>query len=408
MRLNRPWLLLRYSGISKVEYSNGNNFIHQRLSRPAGTALFYYMTVNSFVFSNNRRYRITRHSLFWLLWILYYTVFNVLYWQNEYPLDQTFFESLVEVSLSTPMDMIFCYSIIYFLLPRYLFRGRYIQMILLWLLFSVLFILAFRAYNHEVVPYLRKGFGLPPPVFSKNVYWSFLNLFYQINMEGGLAAAIKLGKMWFIKQQELDLIKKEKQKTEPQSMEGKILPVFLIDALDRLEQLSVVKPSLIPGMVKKIKNLLLHVIYNSNMASVSLEKELTVLEEYIELEKTGMPENLRVVVKIIGNTAGERIAPFIILPLVENGFRQLSRLDLPDKFIDIEIRVDNGNLQMKVGWSKPIDSSTLINGGSLFLQNIGKRLNLLYPESHELKVVITTEQFIIHLKMQLDRALYTN
>jgi hypothetical protein len=366
------------------------------------------MTVNSFVFSNNRRYRITRHSLFWLLWILYYTVFNVLYWQNEYPLDRTFFESLVEVSLSTPMDMIFCYSIIYFLLPRYLFRGRYIQMILLWLLFSVLFILAFRAYNHEVVPYIRKGFGLPPPVFSKNVYWSFLNLFYQINMEGGLAAAIKLGKMWFIKQQELDLIKKEKQKTEAQSMEGKILPVFLIDALDRLEQLSVVKPSLIPGMVKKIKNLLLHVIYNSNMASVSLEKELTVLEEYIELEKTGMPENLRVVVKIIGNTAGERIAPFIILPLVENGFRQLFRLDLPDKFIDIEIRVDNGNLQMKVGWSKPIDSSTLINGGSLSLQNIGKRLNLLYPESHELKVVITTEQFIIHLKMQLDRALYTN
>ena len=83
-------------------------------------------------------------------------------------------------------------------------------------------------------------------------------------------------------------------------------------------------------------------------------------------------------------------------------------VDLPDKFIDIEIRVDNGNLQMKVGWSKPIDSSTLINGGSISLQNIGKRLNLLYPESHELKVVITTEQFIIHLKMQLDRALYTN
>ena len=127
-------------------------------------------------------------------------------------------------------------------------------MILLWLLFSIQFIVAFRAYNHHVIPYIRRGFGLPPPVFSKNMYWSFLNLFYQINMEGGLAAAIKLGKMWFIKQQELDLIKKEKQKIEPQLMEGKILPVFLIDALDRVEQLSAVKPSLIPGMVKKIKN----------------------------------------------------------------------------------------------------------------------------------------------------------
>ena len=366
------------------------------------------MTVNSFVFSNNRRYRISRHSLFWLLWILYYTVFSVLYWQNQYPLEQTFFASLAEVSLSTPMDMIFCYSIIYFLLPRYLYRGHYIKMILLWLLFSVLFILVFRAYNHEVVPNIRRGFGLPPPVFSKNMYWSFLNLFYQINMEGGLAAAIKLGKMWFIKEQELDLIKKEKQNIEPQLQEGKMLPVFLIDALDRVEHLSVVKSSLIPGMVKRIKSLLLYVIYDNNMASVSLEKELLLLEEYIELEKTGRPENLRVTVKTIGNTAGERIAPFIILPLVENGFRQLSRLDLPDKYIDIGIRVESGNLQMKVGWSKPIDSSTLVNGGSLSLQNIGKRLDLLYPASHELKVVITTEQFIIDLKMQLDRALYTN
>ena len=303
------------------------------------------------------------------------------------------------------MDIVFCYSIIYFLLPRYLYRGHYIKMILLWLSFSVLFILAFRAYNHEVVPYIRLAFGLPPPVFAKSVSWSFLNLFYQINMEGGLAAAIKLGKMWFVKQQELDLIKKEKQKIEPQLQEGKMQPVFLLDALDRLEQLSVTKPSVIPGMVKKIKSLLLYVIYENNMASVRLEKELTLLEEYIELEKTGMAENLRVIVKIIGHTAGERIAPFIILPLVENGFRQLSRLELPDKFIDIGIRVESGNFHLKVGWSKPIDSSTLVNGGSLSLQNIGKRLQLLYPESHELKVVITTDQFIIDLKVNLNRAI---
>ena len=363
------------------------------------------MTVNSLVFSNNRRYRATRHSLFWLLWILYYTVFSVVYWQHEYPLSQTFFASLAEVSLSTPMDIIFCYSIIYFLLPRYLFRGHYIKMILLWLLFSVLFILAFRGYNHVVVPHIRRGFGLPPPVFSKNVPWSFLNLFYQINMEGGLAAAIKLGKMWFVKQQELDLIKKEKQKIEPHLQEGKMQPVFLIDALDRVAELSVVKPSLIPGMVKHIKNLLLYVIYDNNMASVSLEKELSLLEEYVELEKTGMRENLQVAVKIIGNTAGERIAPFIILPLVENGFRQLSRLGVPKKLIDISVRVESGNLHMKVGWSKPIDSSTLVNGGNIALQSIGKRLQLLYPESHELKVLITTEQFIIDLKVSLNRAI---
>src|SRR5258708_10725518 len=113
-------------------------------------------------------------------------------------------------------------------------------------------------------------------------------------MEGGLAAAIKLGKMWFIKQQELDLIKKEKQKIEPQLQEGKMQPVFLLDALDRVEQLSVVKPSLIPGMVKKIKNLMLYVLYENNMARGSLEKELVLLEEYLVLEKKRMAQDLHV------------------------------------------------------------------------------------------------------------------
>jgi len=363
------------------------------------------MALNALVFSNNRRYRSARHTLFWLLWIIYYTVFNITYWQGRYPFGSTLGASLVEVGLSTPLDMIFCYSIIYYLLPKFLYKGRYIQMTLLWMFFSILFILAFRGYNHQVVPYIRAAFGLPPPVFSKNVPWVFLNLFYQINMEGGLAAAIKLGKMWAIKQRELDLMKKEKQHIGPTLAAGALQPVFLINALDRVEQLSVVRPSVIPGMIKNIKNLLLYVIYEGNQASVSLEKELSLLEEYIGLEKAGNPEGLRVTIKTSGNPSEERIAPFIILPMVENGFRQLASMDIAEKSMDLEVHMDDGHFHMKLGWSKPIDSSTLMNGNTLSLQHIGRRLNLLYPESHELKVTITTEQFIVSLKINLNRAI---
>jgi Histidine kinase len=340
------------------------------------------MTVNPLVFSNNPRYRIARHSLFWLLWILYYAVFGTLYWASKYPLSNSFFSCLVEVALSTPLDMVFCYAIIYYLLPKYLYRGRYIKMTLLWILLSLLYILAYRSYNYYIVPYIRHAFRMPAPVIPVNAYWAFLNLFYQVNM-----------------------IKKGDPKAGPPSEEGKMHPVFLIDALDRVERLSVIKPSLIPGMVKRIKSLLLYVIYENNQASVSLEKELTLLEEYVELEKSGMGENLRVVVKIIGNTQHERIAPFIILPLAGNGFRQLAQLELPNKSIELEIRVADGDLHMKIAWSKPIDSSTLTSSGNLSLQSIGKRLDLLYPQSHDLRVIITTDQFLIDLKMDLRRAI---
>src|SRR5258705_7902117 len=147
----------------------------------------YYMAVNPLVFSNNRRYRFARHALFWLLWIIYYTVFNITYWQGRQPFGSTLGSSLVEVCLSTPLDMVFCYSIIYYLLPRFLYKGHYIQMTLLWMLFCIVYTLVFRWYDHQIVPYIRAAFGMPPPVFSKNVPWVFLNLFYQLNMEGGLA-----------------------------------------------------------------------------------------------------------------------------------------------------------------------------------------------------------------------------
>jgi len=307
------------------------------------------MTVNPLVFSNNPRYRLTRHALFWSLWILYYTVFQTLYWQGKYPFGKSFAASFAEVASSTPLDMIFCYTIIYFVLPH-LFKGRYIGMTLFWLALSLCFIVVFVSYSFYVVPYIRKAFGMPAPVRPHNEYWLFLSLFYQINMEGCLAAAIKLGKMWFIKQQELDL-----------------QPVFPVN--------------------------------------VSLEKELRLLEEYLALQQSGMGEDLHLAVSITGKGEDERIAPFIILPLVENGFRQLTQLDMPDKFINIVIRTDEGHFSMKVWWNKPIDSSTLINGNNQSLQHIGKRLNLLYPQSHGLKVIITAEQFMIDLRMDLRRAI---
>jgi LytS/YehU family sensor histidine kinase len=362
------------------------------------------MNVYPLVFSNNSRYRITRHVLFWTAWILYYTYFDTITWKNI-PFGKAFFASLFEQVISTPIDMAFCYAVIYFLIPRYLHRGKYITMVLLWLLFSVLFVICFRFYTTDITPILRSIDGLPVKVVhSYSFTWAFFELFSQINMEGCIAASIKLGKMWYIKQQELNLLKSEKRKIEPALQNGEMKPVFLLNALDKVELLSVKKPSVIPGMIQKIKHLLVYVIYENNQSKISLEKEINILEEYIELEKEGSNGELSIEMKISGDMSGERIAPFLILSLVENSFRQLSLFDLANKFIHLDIRLDEGQLYVSVAWSKPIDTSTLANGGNVFLRNIGKRLDLLYPQSHELKALIKTDQFIIQCKIDLHDA----
>jgi hypothetical protein len=359
------------------------------------------MNIYTLVFSNNPKYRITRHVIFWVLWISYYAIVSALSWTPKYPFSKTIFWALAEVTISTPLDMVFCYSIIYFLLPRFLFKGKYISMLLLWLLFSIFFIISLRLFGMYIAPPIREWFGLPRPMLSENYLKFFFSWFGSINEEGCLAAAIKLGKMWYIKQQELDLIKSEKRKIEPEIQDSRMQPGFLISALNKVERLSYEKPTIIPGMIRKIKSLLLYVIYDNNQTKVRLEKELKLLEEYVELEKEASDGQLNINIKMMGNMKGERIAPFIILPLVENSFRQLSLLELSNKSIDLDLRLAEGQLYIIVAWSKPVDTSTLGNGGNAFLHSIGKRLNLLYPQSHELKVIIKPSQFVIHCRINL-------
>jgi len=222
-----------------------------------------------------------------------------------------------------------------------------------------------------------------------------------------MAAAIKLGKMWYIKHQELDIMKKERKKTEDTAKDGIIQPqpAFLINALDKVEMLSKEKPEVIPGMMQKIKNLLLYVVYENNQSKVKLEKELALLKEYIELEQESSQEKIRMNIKLPQYLNGEKIAPFIILPLVENSFHQLSLLDVADKFINIEAKIYAGNFALNIAWSKPVDTSTLVNGSNAFLNTINKRLQLLYPQSHKLKVIIKPTLFVVDLKIYLDGAI---
>ncbi len=366
------------------------------------------MTLYPFVFSNNPKYRVSRHVLFWVLWILYYTAEITIsrYQMQNYPLGLSFISALTETSITTPLDVIFCYTIIYFLLPRFLFKGEFLKLALGWLMLSVIFFYIFMLCSITVLPLIRQGwFGLAPRKNPINWYWSFFSLFASINMEGALAAAIKLGKMWYVKASEVELLKKEQQRIEPELQQGKIHPAFLINTLNKIESLAQEKPTIIPGVIGKIKNLLLYAIYDNGASKVSLEKELKLLEEYVELERAGSKEIAYINFKIIGDARNKSIAPFITLPIVENSFRQLSALNVPQKYIDLSVLVEQNVFNLDVAWSKPIDTSTLTNGGSVLLQNISKRLNLLYPQSHTLKLLIEPERMQVKMAINLNGAI---
>jgi LytS/YehU family sensor histidine kinase len=224
-------------------------------------------------------------------------------------------------------------------------------------------------------------------------------------MEGCVAASIKLGKLWYIKQQEIDLIKQEKQKLNPNEEKGLIQPAFLTDLLTRMEIIANEKPAVAAQSMKKIRNLLLYILYENASSKVSLNKEFELLQEYIDLEKLTADRNINVNTSVNTSPSSETIAPFIILPLVENAFKQISSYNLKEPTLNINISLQNEIIDIKLNWNKPIATSSLTNGRNIILQNISKRLDLIYPQSHELKMMIEAERILIDLKINLKKAI---
>jgi hypothetical protein len=360
------------------------------------------MYIDSLVFSNQRKFRISRHVFFWLGWISYFTMEATLRRIEMYGLHTAFFSSITEVLCSTPIDMAFCYSIIYFLFPRFLFRGMYVRMVLLWFLFAVAGFFIYHSYNQYVVPHIYQFYGLKMSGSSK-MLWAFFYFFLTFNMEGCMAAAIKLGKMWYIKKRENDVLTYQKEKMEAFiHNDDDSQSTFLSHTFSRIQDIAKRTSPEISGMISRLQKITLFTLSQYQHTQVEVDKEIQVLQEFIDLEKDGSGGEGTYQLEVTGDVTGKKIASFILLPLVENIFSQLViKKNGSPNYVYININLNKELLQCEIHNSKPPETSTLMNGKRDNIYQIKKRLNILYPGSHQLRVVIETQSVKTHLEVDL-------
>jgi len=359
------------------------------------------MYIDRLVFSNKTSYRISRHVFFWLGWISYFTIEATLRRTPMYGFRTALFSSLTEVLCSTPIDLTFCYVIIYFLFPRFLFRGMYVRMVLLWFVFAVIGFFVYRAYNMYVAPHIYEFYGLAPLSKKSSIVWAFFYFFLTFNMEGCMAAAIKLGKMWYIKKQENDVLTYQKEKMEAFIHNGNTETAFLFHTFSRLQDLSLVRAPNIAGMIARLQKITLFTLSQYQDTQVELEKEVQILKELIELQKEGFGEHARYKFECSGELGHKKIASFILLPLTENIFSHLSHVEGTTTELIIKLNVTKDQLSYEIQNTKPPQTSTLMNGKRDTIYQIKKRLNILYPGSHQLSVTIDPALMKTCLKIDL-------
>lgn len=344
--------------------------------------------------------RITQHVLFWLATFFLFTII--------YAVKSTYAISFHNNLFYVPLHMLYFYPVAYWLVPRYLFTGKYflfgIQLLGIMLLVTGLSRLTdiFIATPYTMAHYPVIDWDMVAWVKKTSVYDRFFNLMFfmnalkAINMVIWFALGIKLFKLFYERKQAA-------LQAELNALKGQVHPHFLFNTLNNLYALTLANSSKSSQVVLGLSDLLRYMLYECNTEQVSLQKEVVMLQQYISLEKLRYEDRIDINFTISGNLQQQTIAPLIMLTFVENAFKHGTSGIIGESWVNIDLSVTGDRMKFKVSnckaETKEADADK--HYGHIGLQNVQKRLELIYPFAHQLKIFDDGDIFLIVLDLTL-------
>ena len=361
------------------------------------------MTSYEFLFSEKKIHRIARHGLFWLIFSIHVFLFRYYVPDLKYlTYGSTYLIRLQNLLLFLPVSVFYAYFAIYFLLPRYILKGRYGWLIIIVLLLSILLLLF--SYLVSTQFNIRLAFDIPlnrTTIVRQIDFTASNGIAYPLTVSA-FAIGIKMAKNFYLQQKQNEVLAKQKIKAEVQLLKSQIHPRFLFHSLNSIYNDMLNGSEESPGMLLKLSDLLSYILYESDERLVPLEKELSLLQNYIELEKVSWGHRLII---HIGNeiTSSEKfIAPLLLLPVAEYVFEQADNDKLQQLSLTLNMLMKENTFWFMLGmngYARSVDNSPKEN---IQLLQVQKRLQALYPGKHDFKIVKDKNAITISLSILLD------
>lgn len=214
---------------------------------------------------------------------------------------------------------------------------------------------------------------------------------------GIYALLIQLAIGWFDTQKLRTALMMEKQAGELALLRSQINPHFLFNTLNNIYSLVYKKSEDAPEAVMKMSSIMRYMLYDATTDNVLLEKEIEYLKSFIELEKLRIRHKDFVELNISGNIEGRTIAPMLLIPFVENAFKHGSR-NVTNPGIRINLSIGPQEIRFEVSnhLRKNI-TATKDQMGGIGLNNLRRRLNLLYPGKHQLEINSNEDLYNVQL-----------
>ena len=216
---------------------------------------------------------------------------------------------------------------------------------------------------------------------------------------------LKLSKSWFlVSWLQKELLEKEKQKSvvELKALKAQINPHFFFNTLNSIYSMALDKDDRLPGTVLQLSDLMRYFLYVSRDNFILLEKDLTVVKEYIALQKLRSNAQLDIETKISGEISDQQIAPLLLITFLENAFKHGAKGSSGNTFIKLDIKVEKNKLNFTLENNKGIiDKVNTGDHNGLGLENVKRQLELLYPGKHLLNIKDEQDRFVVALQLSL-------
>jgi two-component system, LytTR family, sensor kinase len=193
-------------------------------------------------------------------------------------------------------------------------------------------------------------------------------------------------------------IEKQRVEAELLALKSQLNPHFLFNVLNSIYSHSLLKSDITPSIVLKLSDLMSYILYDCSTETVLLNKEIDFIKNYIELEKIRLEEDFKVSFKLV-KTEGCYTAPLLFVPLIENAFKHGIGTQPETKSINLLIDGSNDQVHFKLENTKGKTSNLKKNStkGGIGIENVKKRLELLYPDKHEFRITNSETAFIVDI-----------
>jgi len=356
--------------------------------------------------SQKRKLSILLHVLAWLVLIILPQIIINRYWGNSNFIDWRFYAH------ASTYGLIFYINFLW-LIPRYFFRKNKITYFILATLvlvaayFTTLY-LSQLFHNPEKDRIISEAFKklmddkvIPRPPFRQlQAYYSIL---IGVSITG-FSIGLKMIEQYTASEKRQKELEKEKLNSELAFLKNQVSPHFFFNTLNNIYSMVAINADDAQEAILKLSKLMRYLLYESEHGETSLSDEIEFMRHYIALMQLRVSNKVDIQINLPSEHIDSKIPPLLFIPFIENAFKH--GISYREKsFIKVEMNTSDNkiNFVCENSVAKEKAEKRDENHSGIGLENVKKRLNLLFAGKHDLKIDSTEEVFTVSLEIDLNK-----